>query len=193
MKISRRSFLEQSARTWVALHAGAWAAAAGERPVEQPVEQPMKLRELRLAAARPAELVPFYRDALGFEMLEGRDDAVAFRAGHTRLRFRRTEVTPAPYYHVAFNIPENKIERAVEWAGRRFPLIHLAGVGEPIVYFDFIDAHSIYFWDPAGNLLEFIARHELANAADGPFDASDILASSEIGIVVDDVPATVER
>jgi len=199
---SRREFLERTASSWIALHLGAAAGGVsrastgdGHRALTLPIEQPMKLRELRLLAPRPAELVPFYRDRLGLPVLAEGEDAVAFRAGSSRLVVRRgdDDEKPAPYYHVAFNIPENKLERAVAWTESRFPLIHRRGAGDPIVHFPHWNAHAIYFWDPAGNLLELIARHELKNASEGPFGAADILAASEIGVVVDDVPATVDR
>jgi hypothetical protein len=45
----------------------------------------------------------------------------------------------------------------------------------------------VYFFDSAGNVLEFIARHTLKNSADGPFTPRDILYASEIGIVTEDV------
>jgi catechol 2,3-dioxygenase-like lactoylglutathione lyase family enzyme len=199
---SRREFFERTAATWIALHLGGAVGGVarasqgdGDRRLALSIEQPTKLRELRLLTPRPAELVPFYRDRLGLPVLAEGEDAVAFRAGSSRLVFRRGDEVekPTPYYHVAFNIPENKLERAVAWTGSRFPLIHRRGAGDPIVHFPHWNAHAIYFWDPAGNLLELIARHELKNASEGPFGAADILAASEIGVVVDDVPATVDH
>jgi hypothetical protein len=38
-----------------------------------------------------------------------------------------------------------------------------------------------------GNLLEYIARHDIQNAAGGDFSVKDILYASEIGLIVDDV------
>ncbi len=51
----------------------------------------------------------------------------------------------------------------------------------------------MYFLDPAGNILEFIARHTLKNDAPGDFTAKDILCASEIGIVSPDVVATADQ
>ena len=154
---------------------------------------PMRIRALVLHAADPQALAPFYRDTLGLDVCEASAGDVVVQAGATRVTFRPAEPGSAPYYHVAFNIPENKIERAIEWAAPRFPLIHVPGVGEPLVHFEAINAHSVYFWDPAGNLVELIARHDLNNAREGPFDFQDIRSCSEIGLVVDDVQRTVER
>src|SRR5690606_32649521 len=54
------------------------------------------------------------------------------------------------------------------------------------------NAHSVFFFDPAGNVVEYIARHDLANAAPGDFGVDDILYASEIAFVVDDVPGAAE-
>ena len=53
------------------------------------------------------------------------------------------------------------------------------------------NSNALYFYDPAGNIVEFIARHGLANAQEGPFTERDILCVSEIGLVPDNVAATV--
>ena len=49
------------------------------------------------------------------------------------------------------------------------------------------NAHSIFFFDPAFNIVEYIARHELSNTAPDPdaFSVEDLLYASEIGLVVD--------
>ena len=60
--------------------------------------------------------------------------------------------------------------------------------GDDEYHFASWNAHACYFRDPAGNILEFIARHNLKNDRPGEFSARDILAASEIGVVVDDVP-----
>src|SRR5258708_34808524 len=50
----------------------------------------------------------------------------------------------------------------------------------------------MYFYDPAGNIVEFIARHNLHNGTAGTtFTARDIVSASEIGLVGDDVGDTV--
>jgi hypothetical protein len=50
----------------------------------------------------------------------------------------------------------------------------------------------VYFFDPAGNVVEYIARHDLANPAPGGFSSADILCVSEIGLIVDDVIAVAD-
>ena len=60
-----------------------------------------------------------------------------------------------------------------------------------MLHFRSSNAHSIYFLDPAGNIGEFIAHHDLKNSRSGDFTTNDILQVNEIGVVVDDVFSTV--
>jgi catechol-2,3-dioxygenase len=61
---------------------------------------------------------------------------------------------------------------------------------DEIVDFRHWNAHSVFFFDPAGNVVEYIARHDLGNGAPGGFSTENILYASEIGLIVDDVAAT---
>jgi catechol-2,3-dioxygenase len=110
-----------------------------------------------------------------------------------------TEGGRPPFYHFAFNIPENKIVKALEWQKARTPLLFIpdqnraAGYPPEVVDYSHWNAHSIFFLDPAGNVVEYIARHDLKNADSSSFSLMDILYASEIGLIVDDVPRTAER
>src|SRR5262249_55009325 len=55
------------------------------------------------------------------------------------------------------------------------------------------NAHSCYFHDPAGNILEFIARHTLPNAAPGKFGVHDILSVSEIALVAPELATLADQ
>ncbi len=188
---NRRQFLTGSAAALIAAHAdltrvgASPASAAGDAP---------RLLALRLACAAPlAEMRNFYHGQLGLPVLEETAGKLTL-GGATRLTFVRSKPEQGrPFYHFAFNIPENKIRLAREWQLKRTRIIPPSqGLRDPafpddIVAFRNWNAHSIFFWDPAGNLVEYIARHDLANAASGPFTSADLLYASEIGLVVDDV------
>src|SRR5205085_700566 len=53
---------------------------------------------------------------------------------------------------------------------------------------DFVNWHakSVYFCDPAGNILELIARLDLNNEVDDPFSSLQFLSISEVGMVFGD-------
>lgn len=89
-----------------------------------------------------------------------------------------------PFYHFAFDIPSNQFEEAKAWTKEKIELSQEQGNDE--VYFAFIDAKSIYFEDPAGNIVEFICRFSDAEQSNEPFTASSLQKMSEMSIVVTD-------
>ena len=183
----RRDFLRRTAALIPLLHPAAGLLSPLAAATSEP---PMRLAELHLRTDRPEELSRFYREVLRLPV-DHPGDAVRVQAGSTEIRFSAAAEGTSPFYHFAFNIPENKLQAAIDWASSRVTLLTHPRTGKVIVNFPNWNANSVYFFDPAGNLLEFIARHNLPNAAPGPFSERDFLCASEIGLVVDQVPATV--
>lgn len=107
------------------------------------------------------------------------------QAGRTRLFFTHTPEFDGAY-HFAFNIPTNQFESAKRWISSRVPLLQDEN-GNDEFHSENWNSSSVYFKDPAGNVLEFIARHNLDNAVDGDFDRLHILNISEIGLPSEDV------
>jgi catechol-2,3-dioxygenase len=139
-------------------------------------------------------LKKFYSDNLGFSVVSESSEQLVINAGQTQIRFIKSANTnAAPFYHFAFNIPENKIREARDWQLKKTPLLptpaHMTdeGYANDIRHFRNWNAHSIFFWDPAGNLVEYIARHDLKNSVMGDFSTGDILYASEIAFIVNDV------
>jgi hypothetical protein len=156
---------------------------------------PRIIRLELLTAAPLASMKEFYHRLIGLPVLDDAPGRLTLAAGLTHLTF--VPASPAdgqPFYHFAFNIPQNKILQARTWQRQGTPLLPIpVRLRDPRYPDDIVDyrhwnAHSIFFFDPAANVVEYIARHDLANAAAGPFSTRDILYASEIGLVVDDVP-----
>jgi hypothetical protein len=163
-----------------------------------------RIARLRLRTAAPLEqLADFYGGTMGQRVEERSADRLVVAAGATQI-----ELVPAPsehrgsgppsstsaFYHVAFNVPENKLRQARDWQLERTPLLPPSNnqvdpsYPDDVTWFRNWNAHSVFFWDPAGNLLEHIARHDLATAAPGSFGGADILCASEIALITDEVP-----
>ena len=188
---ARREFLQVSVSAFLAAHA---RLVYGGQPAV--VGRPL-IREIELrSGAQLSELKAFYCERLGLEASHDSPGRLTIRAGSTDLTF-----VPAggadgrPFYHFAFNIPENKIVAALRWQQERSPLLPIptrnraAGYPPDVVDYSHWNAHSVFFLDPAGNVVEYIARHDLGNPAPGPFTPRDILYASEIAFIVDDVRA----
>jgi catechol 2,3-dioxygenase-like lactoylglutathione lyase family enzyme len=151
--------------------------------------KPCGILELCLRARPLAALRAFYGGVLSLPVTD-EEGAIAVRAGATRLVFLPAAPDGGdPVYHFAFDVPENRFDEARRWAAARVPLVRRCF--RTVTHFRSWNAHSVYFRDPAGNVLELIARHDLPNATAEPFSAEHILYASEIGLAVDDVRATV--
>ena len=110
------------------------------------------------------------------------------KAGKTGILFTQASPVFDGAYHFAFNIPENQFRAAREWISNRQTLLHDQS-GKDEFESESWNSHSVYFKDAAGNVLEFIARHNLKNAVEGDFDSKQILQVSEIGLASEDVIA----
>lgn len=145
----------------------------------------MQIEKLTLVTNDIAGTKSFYSHKLELPVLEEGEGFIAFAAGSSVLQFNQTSITN-PVYHFAFNIPSNKINHAIDWC-RQKALKLLPYQEKELIDFPNWNAHSIYFLDNNGSILEFIARHDLSNAAADDFGSKHLLCVSEIGIVTTDV------
>lgn len=151
----------------------------------------MKIKELELRSADLAATETFYKDTLGLVVHDKDADRISFRIGDTLVIFADTD-KGNPIYHMAFDIPKNKLEEAYTWLNEKTDILPVAP-GSVFSEFERWNARSLYFCDNNGNILELICRLDLDNAADADFDASSLLHVSEIGIVTGDVPGQVQQ
>jgi catechol-2,3-dioxygenase len=167
-------------------------------PSKEQVGAGPRILSLELLAAAPLALMKeFYGKLLGLKIVDEQPNRLTIAAGASRLTFVKAGPDDGkPFYHFAFNIPQNKILAARRWQKARTPLLPIpARLRDPdypdeVVDYRHWNAHSVFFFDPAENVVEYIARHDLKNAAQGDFSSQDILYVSEIAFVVDDVAAT---
>ena len=148
----------------------------------------MILEELRLFTSSLPDQWAFYTNTLGMKGQREGSQSFSLQAGATRLVFAERE--GQPYYHFAFNIPPYQYEPALEWLKQRAPILR-DGDAE-LIDFSNWNAFAMYFHDPAGNIVEFIARRDLAHRAEAPFSAASILSVSEIGLPVRNVRESFE-
>ncbi|MFD0675578.1 MULTISPECIES: VOC family protein [unclassified Paenibacillus] len=152
----------------------------------------MKISEVILCTHQFEAMKTFYASLIGLDVLEDQPTQLSFRAGESILAFRKNSSTEKPFYHIAFTIPTNKLEEAKQWLnGRGILLFSKDGLNE--FPFDSWNATAIYFYDPDGNLIEFIAHHTLDNATSDAFGPKHLLRISEIGLPVENVPEAARK
>lgn len=147
----------------------------------------MKIRSLKLKTRNLSAIELFYGKQLGLPFLKSNDSIIQFKIGDSMLIFEQSDNQLNYCYHFAFNIPCNQLENAIEWIGKYVNLLPVDNMGNQIANFTNWNARSIYFFDPVGNIVEFIARFNLKNEVSALFSANLLLCLSEIGIIVSDI------
>ncbi|TDQ30187.1 VOC family protein [Tenacibaculum caenipelagi] len=144
----------------------------------------MTLNEIEIKTTDIKPIKEFYQNVLELPTIKVDDKLIHIKIGTSNLKFIEDSENPSPAYHLAFNIPENKLQEAIDWSANRFEFVKKENE-VLITNFENWNANSVYFFDIDGNVLEFIARHDLDNAATAQFNSSQILNISEFGIVKD--------
>jgi catechol 2,3-dioxygenase-like lactoylglutathione lyase family enzyme len=159
----------------------------------------MRLLELTLSGVDLDEMRQFYVAILGLREVEPAwTNRLSVQVGNTQLSFLPAEPGWHGRYHFAFDVPAHRFETALAWLDQRRARITSLD-GQTRFYFEGWNADSAYFTDPQGNILELIARRNKALPESGPaardpgqpFNASEILSVSEIGIPSEDVTGAV--
>jgi catechol-2,3-dioxygenase len=145
----------------------------------------MNIQKLELLSADLQAQKDFYTNILELPT-DLTSSGLVIKAGETELLFAQAPFDFDGAYHFAFNIPKSQFRAAKEWITSRTSLLRDQS-GKEEFHSKTWNSESVYFLDAAGNVLEFIARHTLQNAAEGEFDSRQILNVSEIGLPSGDV------
>lgn len=127
----------------------------------------------------------FYTQILQLSVENVDQNRLRFQCGVSQLYIQQ-QPNFRGVYHFAFNIPQNQFADAKTWIKARHGLM-TDRQGKEEYHFANWNAHSCYFVDAGGNILEFIARHDLNNPSDAPFSPDSILSISEVDLVDENV------
>ncbi len=147
----------------------------------------MKLKEIHLSTDNLEETAGFYTDIMGLPVRPD-NTSLHIQAGETLLVFNKSEQLN-PVYHIAFDIPNNKLEEAHSLMKGKVGILFVSDEdNETIADFSRWNAKSFYFRDNNGNILEYITRYDRKKTSDRDFDGLSVLNISEIGLVTGNVP-----
>lgn len=124
----------------------------------------------------------FYENILNLPIIESDSKSISIKIGSSILKFVKSIEKRTSIYHLAFNIPENKLSEVIKWCKNRVELIKKEDA-VLVADFETWNANAVYFYDNNKNLLEFISRKDLNNSETEIFNSKQILNISEIGIV----------
>jgi hypothetical protein len=142
----------------------------------------MQIQNLILEASDIPSLRQFYEYVLEMPVSSNKHSCT-LSFGKTDIIFRQNDQLENLIYHYAITIPSNKIDEAKEWLILRVKLLWLEDYQSVIADFHNWNAKSVYFLDSAGNIVELIARFDLENDTNEPFNYRQLLSVSEIGLV----------
>jgi catechol 2,3-dioxygenase-like lactoylglutathione lyase family enzyme len=145
----------------------------------------MQIKTLTLETSFLETLREFYSSKLGLPVEPLNEESFKVDVGSSQLIFTNTG-EGEPFYHFAIAIPSNKIEEAKEWLKTRASLLFIEEYNGEVADFTKWKAKSIYFYDPAGNIVELIAHEDHDNAREEPFSADQFQFISEVGLVFDE-------
>ena len=142
----------------------------------------MEIQRLTLQTDQLKIMKDFYTQGLGFSLHGESQESFQIKTGTSVLEFTDQHAEGRPFYHYALNIPSNQFQAAKEWLKGKTTL--LLEDGEDEADFSFWPAHSCYFEDPAGNIVELVARYKENPINESAFSVNSVLNISEIGLVV---------
>eukprot|EP01133_Synstelium_polycarpum_P012536 gene12536-14715_t len=152
----------------------------------------MDIQEIKIETKALEATLSFYTELLGLELLYKSKERICISAGTSVLTFIKSKGPEHPVYHIAFNIPPGQLQQSIDWLHGKADLLPVTE-SNVVAAFENWNANAVYFLDNNGNLLEFIARHDLSVASDEPFSGHSILCISEIGVVTEQVPQLANR
>lgn len=147
----------------------------------------MKIHSIQIETPALDRIIDFYHKGLGIPYVADSGKAY-FQTSDSQLIFAENPAFNG-IYHFAFNIPCNQIREGMAWLERAGIALIANEKGENQIDFSNWNAEAAYFFDPAGNIVELIARRDVQNESDHPFGPESLSEISEIGIVTDDVLA----
>lgn len=142
----------------------------------------MKIEKVTILISNFEQTKTFYKDTLQFNMISITNQSATFKIGDSLLTLVKDLKGKNYYYHFAFNIHANLFFEAKEWLSKRVTLLREDEMDE--IYFDgATQANSCYFEDPAGNIVEFIARRLTSPFSEQKrFSINNVLSIGEISL-----------
>lgn len=152
----------------------------------------MKITKTVLCVDDIKSMKNFYLETLGFTKLNETETSFEIQIGTSSMKFELETLQKPKQYHFAFNIPENLFVAAKDWIKKHTSLLVHQEKDE--IFFESINAHSVYFYDPEENVVELIARQALNPAKKVQyFSAQDILDIAEMNLTTNHVVAVGDK
>lgn len=211
-EVNRRLFMKQLGLLGAGYGLASLMSSCEDRldPLTIP-EKSFKIHELKIRARYGTNFTKliktrdFYTQLLGLpEIVNSVNYVYTIQIGESLLTFQPSNLDPTkedtyfPQYHFTIAIPSNQIENCLDWLMNKdgkypdgpsepIPLWNDYQTGAEIVRRNLYNSQSIFIKDPAGNVVEILARHDMNNTQEGDFNKSMFLGITEVGIVTREI------
>ena len=153
----------------------------------------MKIMQIDLWISNYEETVAFYQHTLELPLKSWNETEATFQIGNSVLKLIKDLEARNYYYHFAFNIHANMFQKAKSWLQERVTLSTEDGEDE-VEFAGRFKATSCYFEDPAGNIVEYIARDGIAPSSESThFSTRNVIEISEIGLTTKNILNSAEQ
>lgn len=143
----------------------------------------MKLIEITLPARDPHAVADGWGDLLDVPVSHHGDTGTV-TVGWSRVTFR-PDPGFAASHHLAITVPDDVFDDSAGWITDRTPLLTDADGVDRFEAASAWNARNLYFAGPEESVLEFIARRDRDDPAEGRFGPQHLRGISEIGIAVE--------
>ena len=106
------------------------------------------------------------------------------------LKVLEAETDEKPYYHFCFLIPKSHFKQAKEYVSKIVPLNTKDGEDE-ISFME--EIQSFYFYDPSGNIVEFMGKDSVDDPINDIFSPESVLALNEMSLVTNNLEKTATK
>ncbi|MEW4368484.1 hypothetical protein [Paenibacillus kandeliae] len=147
-----------------------------------------RIQHLTLYTAILEPMYDFYVQLFGKDLVQLQAAGFTVQLGTSVLEYQQATAGDQPFYHFALNIAANHLEQAKAWIAATTPLS--MEDGQEDTHSEFFHSVSCYFEDPAGNIIECIARQQHAPMDSRPFTTASIRGIGEINLTTSHVLET---
>lgn len=147
----------------------------------------MRIRKVTIPTSDIAASASFFQDVLDLEV-----DRSTVSLGWSQIEFISGNDLENGGLHLAFNVAYRQFDQATDWLRQRTALQQDSYGNDSFALGGYWQSKSIYFEGPDGSILELIGRRRLGGSSStAPFNGSDLICVSEIGLPTDNLDSLV--
>lgn len=148
------------------------------------------ITDATIYASNYEETLEFYKQLFKNKLTETDVHQFHLDLQWNTLKVVKEEADENPFYHLCFLIPKSHFKQAKEYVSKLVSLNTKEGKDE-ISFTD--EIQSFYFYDPSGNVAEFMGKESVDDPISDKFSPDEVLALSEMSLVTEQIENTAAK